>query len=468
MRGSERKYLLCIVVSFALIFCLYGQPTENIDELKPAQLLRFGKNYEKAGDIYGAIEFYSRYYMIKMEKIEVAHKLAKLYKEARNYEKARDYYLRCYMSDPRYIECLYYHAQMLKATGDYDKALEFFTIFKKRYRGRELKKVVDSDIAGCINAKKIKADSLNVTLTHLDETINKAHIEVSPVLMDENTLLFSALREDKVVFYEDKKDKPVRKFYIAKKDPSGKWAFRGELQSPVNSDRFDTGNGAFSPDGKKFFFTRCRTDWQNKVHCSVYMSEVNGNVFSEPVDVTAVNDPVYTTTQPTVGLESRHNREVLYFISDRPGGKGGYDIWYSVYNKRKETFERPRNAGIKINTEGNELAPYYDPSTRNMYFSSDGWPGLGGKDIFESTGELTKWLKPVNAGFPVNSSYDEIYYYISKNKTDAFFTSNRPGTIPLQNPTCCDDLYNVLYEDKIILDMMGRVYEITGDSLPES
>mgnify|MGYP002397765915 CR=1 FL=1 len=461
MKGINRIILVFPLMLFAFILC--AQPDPNIDNLKPNKLLKFGKNYEKAGDIYGAIEYYHRYYMIKMEKIEVAHKLAKLYMKSRNYEKARDYYLRCYMSDPRYIECLFYYAKMLKMTGDYDKAMEYFEIFKKRYKGRELRKTIKEEIESLEYAQKLRKDSMDVEIEHFNPSINKAHIEFNPIIYNDNTLIFGALREDKVNYYSKDEQKPKRKFYVAKKQGQD-WKFAKEFDGPFNSDVYNTGNGSFSPNGKRFYFTRC-TEKNMKMHCKIFVSEKDSSKkWQEPEEVPVINDPIFSNTQPTVGKESKRGREIIYFISDRAKGRGGLDIWYSEYDPKKESFSKPKNAGRKINTEKDEITPYYSNSDRKLYYSSNGLPGMGGFDIFRTTGEQRKWLKPVNIGFPVNSFTDDLDYTITKDKTTAYFTSNRPGGTPLQNETCCDDLYSVLYKDRVEIKFNGIVYEIKEEN----
>ena len=103
-------------------------------------------------------------------------------------------------------------------------------------------------------------------------------------------------------------------------------------------------------------------------------------------------------------------------MSDRPGGKGGTDIWYFLYDKTKDRYSRPRKAGSKLNTVGNEMTPYFDMTTHTLYFSSDGYPGLGGLDIFKTTGELNKWSPPLNMGYPINTEADDLYFTISKNR----------------------------------------------------
>ena len=178
-----------------------------------------------------------------------------------------------------------------------------------------------------------------------------------------------------------------------------------------------------------------------------------------------INEPYYTATQPAIGYTSKSNLEVVYFVSDRPGGRGGLDIWYTYYDPRKKDYVQPRNCGSKINTSGDEMTPFYDLVTRQLYFSSTGHPGLGGLDIFKSMGELRKWYPVENVGYPINSSYDDLYFNISKNREDGFLVSNRPSPNSFRNPTCCDDIYQYRWTDFIRVAVQGTIYPVEAEKM---
>src|SRR5207244_4005423 len=123
-----------------------------------------------------------------------------------------------------------------------------------------------------------------------------------------------------------------KKFYTAKKQ-NGKWLYSGEFDPMFNKEGYNNGNGAFSTDRKRFYFTRCKKNWKNKMLCSIYVSHKGEDgSWSEPVALDKnINESKYTSTQPAVSIESVKQNEVVYFVSDRPGGKGGLDIWYFIY-----------------------------------------------------------------------------------------------------------------------------------------
>ena len=112
----------------------------------------------------------------------------------------------------------------------------------------------------------------------------------------------------------------------------------------------------------------------------------------------------YWESQPCLSVTGRS----LYFVSDRPGGKGGYDIWIS--NKVGNNWARPYQAGDSINTKWNENSPVLHFDQRTLYFRSDGWPGFGSYDLFVSyKNKLNKWGSPINLGYPINDFKDQGY-----------------------------------------------------------
>jgi outer membrane protein OmpA-like peptidoglycan-associated protein len=323
-------------------------------------------------------------------------------------------------------------------------------------------------ISGCTLSDKSLDSSSSLIITHLDSSINKAHIEFSPIAINDSTFIYASLKLDSSQFFanEDIEKIPVRKFYVGEKR-GDKWKYKSPLAGPFNEPGVNTGNGAFCPDKKHFYFTKCNKEGNSKVNCAIYMSINKGGHWSTPEKLDdAVNLSPYTSTQPAVGTESKGKKEILYFVSDRPEGLGGLDLWYSVYNPRDKTFKKPKNLGNGINTNGDEYTPFYEEETRTLYFSTDGWPGIGGLDIFKSNGELTQWTQAQNIGKPINSSYDDLYYTLDEERKTGFFTSNRPGGVALENATCCDDIYSFERKHITAVVVAGKIkLENSAESL---
>jgi len=469
--STEKIWTLLLFLCLYHYTPSYAQNKPDISNLKPWQLKSFAKNSVRVGDTYSAIHYYERLMELIPENINNAYKLADLYRNSRDYVKAEKAYEDCYNKDKiKFVDALFYHALMQKMNRKYDKAKDNFLKYVKESGKKgnpELKKQAKNEISGCDYYKSVKEAPEQIHINHLDATINKAHVEFSPLPLSETELLYGSLVADSVKYYSvnDSMDLPVRKFYKANKSGPSTWT--GGLDSPLpfNDEKINTGNGAFSADRKRFYFTKCEPNWQNKMICSIFMSRFENGKWSEAIKLNKqINTPNYTATQPAVGIESKNKSEVLYFVSDRKGGRGGNDIWYAVYDPKKKEFREPRNAGSKLNTPGNEMTPYYDMESHTLFFSSTGWPGIGGLDVFSSVGEIKTWTPPKNFGPPLNSSADDIYFIRGINKEEGFFVSNREGGVSLQSATCCDDIYTFKYKKYIHLAISGNIFEVVDTS----
>jgi OOP family OmpA-OmpF porin len=470
--GTKKQYFIAVLLLSMFAFSLRAQDTVDIKKLKPQELKRLGNGAVKQGDYTTSIDYYAQFMKLKPSKGKVAFKLAESYRNTRDYVNAQEWYDKAYKLNPDNAMAGYYYALMLKMNGNCDKAKVEFAKFKKQGGvSVDLKKQIKNEIAGCDSFITYTKSVAKISVTHLDSTINKIHVEHSPLMLDSNTLLYSSVRTDKKVYSLTTKTDTVvgayKKFYVAKKQ-DGKWTYNGEYDAVFNKEGFNSGNGTMSQDGKRFYFTRCKMNTRNKMICGIFVSTKDDKgEWSEPVSVNeSVNNPKYTATQPTTSVESVKQNEVIYFVSDRPGGKGGLDIWYFVYDFKKKTYGEPKNAGGKVNSTADEMTPYYDQDNRMMYFSSNGWAGLGGLDVFKIVGEMKRFAAPENIGAPVNSSSDDLYYVDGKDKADGFFVSNRKGgTAPKKNPTCCDDIYAITRLEYLHLNVKGTALDEKGNPL---
>ena len=442
-----------VILFMAIIGLANAQVVDSaIVDLKPKQVYKAGKKAELAGDFYAANE----YYKISAEKKEEHWKsfsgVARTYYFARDYENAELAYRAFFQKWPEdgLMEHFYY-GFTLQHLQKYAEASDQFKRFKKIYDKRDakaMKKMARIQMLACDSASSVLNRSQKIHIQNVGGEINKAHMDYSPIPVNDSTFYFISVRTDTII-YKVKGDSsqtiPKRTVYEAKKKSGTElgWEFIEEVDAPFNMDEIQTNNGCFDLYSSFFYYTLCEPNWKNKMICALWRVEYFGaNDWGTPEKLPEpINLKDYTTTQPTIGVESKKGYTAVYFISDRPGGKGGMDLWVCIYDAKKQLWKEAKNCGAKINSVGNEMSPYWDDSTKTMYFSSNGYPGAGGLDIYKNKGQIKSWSKAINLGAPFNSSYDDLYYTKNQDRESGYFVSNRPGAVSVKGPTCCDDIY---------------------------
>jgi tetratricopeptide (TPR) repeat protein len=447
---KSSRYLLFAIVMLILFSGYSSAQKFKTFNISSNQLRKYGESALRAGDHYTAVKYFSQYASRKPDNADIVLLIAELHEKNREYDKAASNYLRAYHMDPDENKKAFYHyGVMTKMLGDYKKAAdslnEFIDIYRDEDDYREYRKYANTEIDGCNMALALIDDMLKkkVDVVLLDESINKAHVEMSPMYMNNDTIIYASLKTDRVEYFDikDSASWPVRKFYMATRDGDN-WKHYQEYDGPFNTEGVHTVNGTFSPDGKRFYFNQCYMYKVNRVKCDIYISDKVNNVWRAPEKLPEpVNLPDYTSTQPTIGISDKDDSEVIYFVSDRPETKGGTDIWYTVFDTVDNKFSSVRNMGRRINTERDEITPFMDNETGIFYFSSNGLTGLGGFDIYKTEQVNGKYDYAKNIGIPYNSSADDIYFVLHKNQYEGLFVSNRENELNVKNETCCDDIY---------------------------
>jgi hypothetical protein len=223
-----------------------------------------------------------------------------------------------------------------------------------------------------------------------------------------------------------------------------KWKKVKELDTTIDATNLHNANTCFSADYKQMIVSRCIAKNASDYTCELYVSNYVNNTWQplerlpEPINLKGTN-----TTQPSFGEVNK--KPVLFFASNRNGGVGNLDIWYS-YKKQDGSFEEPINCGKKINTPDDEITPWFVNASNTLYFSSTYHKGLGGFDIFSSTFIDSTFTEPQNAGYPINSSFNDIYYSVNKTHDRAYLSSNRIGSFFENKLNCCNDIYRFSIE----------------------
>ncbi len=446
-----RARLLCLIM--VLIVSGVSGQIRNTDRLSPAKRFKMATLLLNEGSYYNSSQELEKLVKVSPDNIDYLTKLAEAYFLARNYEKAELLYEKLAKRDNKKEITLarFRYAECLKYNGKYDEALGQFEIFIKagRYRPADKKPYklyAAQEVKSCAFALQNIEVNDEHTVVHAGNILNSAYSDFSPVRKGD-TLIFASLATDTVAEISTvvPNTRHVR-LYMSYKEQN-EWVEPVPIFGAVDHEFMSTANAVFSSDSRRIYFTRCQNVGAAR-HCQLYMSRMEDGKYSKPVKLPMVNAKGYRSTQPHIARiqTSKSNYEVLFFASDRKGGSGGMDIWYSILDKDGKPG-RPVNAGKHINTVRDEITPFYDVSSQQLYFSSNFHPGFGGFDIFRVAGDLKKQTIPVNLGAAVNSSADDTYFCLH-DKNRGYMVSNRVGGLQLMSPTCCDDIYEVQFVEK--------------------
>ncbi len=338
--------------------------------------------------------------------------LGELYNEARQYEKAKNAFETSFnlKSDAR-ASAYYFVAQSYWNLDDYEyviKALTKFLSFQNLPpEWVENSKHVMSNARFAIEAVK---HPLPFNPVSLGDSINTQYQELFPSLTaDENTLVFMRKDPDGKDWNED--------FYISKYI-NGAWTYARNMGSDLNSPQQD-GAMSITNLGNEMYFASNRSGGFGSV--DIYYSKRKNGRWSVPENLGPTVNSVAWETQPSISADGK----TLYFVSTRPGGFGGSDLWMTIKDA-KGKWTKPINLGPSFNTKYEEQTPFIHSDGQTLYFSSFGHPGMGSADIFycrkDSTG---KWSEPVNLGYPINTKVEENSFTVSLNGKHVYYSREK-------------------------------------------
>ncbi|PKR80391.1 hypothetical protein CW751_09975 [Brumimicrobium salinarum] len=429
---------LYLILSFVLIGCSVNAQ----QDLK--RYLTFAQEKYQDGDYVYALQYYKKALQIDSNSIDILWQYAETLRAYKDYPKAAYYYGKVYEREGAelYPYSLLYYGLMLKQCARYDEALTVFKKAKKTYRRDRrgyLYRKSRTEAQSCVWAKSNQGDSTDHIFEALPSHINTPNAEFGHRLIN-NHLFFSSLRADSISAEEEVYD-PTYSTHLYKSKLQDSTFKEEEIIEDLNWTDAHSGNGTFSLDKKRFYFSYC-SDNGNNYKCRILVAYVEGDRFVD-IDTLGniINHENANTTMPFI--TEWEGGEVLFYASDREGGKGGMDIWYS-FIKDGNQFRKPRNVK-RINTMDNELSPFFDGESQTLYFSSSWYDGFGGYDIFKSKYN-NSFSAPENMMEPINSPANDLYYFQTPSKDTAFFSSNRLGSNFSKNPTCCSDIFMVRKE----------------------
>ena len=433
-----------------------------------ALILTTACNSEKAirkGDRYAAVmeyheaarEYRNAYRKIapkdKAKRAEVAWKMAECYRKGNNPARAAGAYQNAVRYGYPDSTALLYLADAQLENGDYKASQKSYEQF--------LEIAPDSRIAkiGLESAKQSAEWKKNPTryIVKKSKELNGQRSDYCPAYIGEDTTMIVTTSTRKEATGEDLSGITGQKhadLFLTKRDEKGKWQKTEKIESDVNGE-YEDGACCFTPDGKTMYFTRCVTDEQYPRFARIFRSNRSDASWSKPEEVRISSDTLSAYAHPTVSPDGNW----LYFTSNLPGGEGGLDIWRFYIGTSKSMEGILENMGPGINTEGDEQFPAFGPQGE-LFFSSDGYPGMGGLDIYSAVQENDSVWSITNIGAPVNSNGDDFGITFAPGLYRGFFTSNRGDA------RGWDHIYSFMLPETVHT-LRGWVYEKDGYELPE-
>jgi len=313
------------------------------------------------------------------------------------------------------INAYYYFGLALHLNYQFDEAIANYEKFKSYLRPsqKELIADVDRQIQIANNAKALVTAPINVIIKNLGDSINSPYSDHTPVLSaDENTLIFTSRRlgstggdrADDGSFYED--------IYIAYRKSDSTWTTPVSISPNINTSTHEATVG-LTADAQTLLI------YKDSNGGDIYFSTLDGNNWTFPQAMGSdINSPSWETSAcltPDGGT--------LYFVSDRKEGSlGGKDIWKCIKLPNGK-WGKAVNLGPPINTPYDEESPFIHPSGNVLFFSSNGHQTMGGYDVFFSTRDEGNWEQPLNIGYPINTTDDDVFYVTSPDGKRGYYAS---------------------------------------------
>ncbi|TJZ62807.1 tetratricopeptide repeat protein [Sphingobacterium olei] len=324
--------------------------------------------------------------------------LADIHRQTENYIQAIPYYKSVLKLDPNLTPLTKYGlGESLLNEGKYHEAIAYLQDYAKNNLSEKSRMQIDKYIADCLFAIN-HTDRGIVHLQKLPTAINTSDDEYFPKLTADNkTIVFTRKVNNQENFFESELG-------------SNNWSEARKLTGKINSEAFNEGAHCISPDGKYLFFTGCNRP-NGMGSCDIYVSKKENGEWGTPHNLGAPINTKGWESQPAISADGK----TLYFVSNRTGGIGGYDIWKSTLNESGK-WGNPENLGKEINTPFDESAPYIHADNKTLYFASNGWPGFGRLDLFLSHVDTAgNWSHPENLGKPINNHYNQTAIHVSMN-----------------------------------------------------
>jgi len=433
------------LVLFSLSILIFGAASSQGMKYRKAEKLFANYSYSEAKEIYLELD---------SQTTHVNRRLAECNRLLHNNQEAVKFYSTLVNSDSAINLDYYYYSQMLKAQGQYEEAKTWMTKYSELAE-EDSRAQLHSENSNYVNDLLVENKKYSVS----NLAINSEQQDFGPTLYKGKVVFASSREGSKPIERKwNWNGLPFLDLYVAEIKENGDLINEVQLHKKINS-KFHEGPASFNQSGSYMVYTQniYHDDSEdNVIGFQLMSSNFNDGEWSEGVGF-HFNNHDYSVGHPSLSPDAK----TLYFSSDMPGGFGSADIYRTTLND-DGTWGSPENLGKEVNTEGNEMFPYFHPSGL-LYFSSNGRPGLGGLDLFVTKLENGNATRAENLAVPFNSSGDDFSIVLDSNLTHGYFSSNRKGGHG------SDDLYYFERDENLAVSLTVIVLnKKTGEVLPNS
>lgn len=420
--------------------------------------IKKGDQYFAINEFFEAAKQYKRAYSKiapkeRSKRGKVAWKMAESYRKSNYPQRAAGAYQNAIRYKYPDTLAFRYLADAQVETGDYKAAAKNYKIYLEYAPDDRMAQIGLKSAEQSLEWKK----SPTRYIVKRSKELNGQRSDYCPMYVADDTTMIITTSTRKTSKSDDISGVTGQRpadIYLTKRDDKGKWQKTEIIESDINSD-YEDGACAFTPDGRTMYFTRCPIDDQYPRYATIYKSSRNDASWGAPTAVEISVDTLSSFAHPAVSPDG----EWLYFTSNMSGGIGGLDLWRYYIGSNMALSGIVENLGEQINTPGDEQFPSFGPAGE-LFFSSDGYPGMGGLDIFCATTKNDTTWNVVNMLAPLNSNGDDFGMTFTPGLYRGYFSSNRGDA------RGWDHIYSFLLPETLHT-LHGWIYEKDGYELPE-
>jgi len=416
-----------IILSLILLFFtanISAQKDVPFDKkhIKPKETYKSVMDSMNDGDIHFNLGMYKQALLnykypqeVNPENSNLNFKIGICHLNTAHKDMARPFFEKAFTLEKKINADIYYFmGRSYQYEGNWEKAKEYFLQYEKsKYSDETKQHLIECDRAIELSKTPVKVDIINI-----GEGVNTKHSEYSAIISADHSVMYYTGRYPTTTGRGF--DQPLNDWMedIYKSEfINNKWITGENVGAPVNTSSHDA-MVSLSADGQTLFIYRS----ENNNGGDLYICELEGEEWSYP---TPLNKRINTKHHETsVSLSA--DEKTLYFVTSKPGGEGGSDIYTAKLNENGD-WDSIQNIGPILNTDQNEESVFIHPDGKTLYFSSEGHETIGGYDVFYSTLENGEWSAPTNIGLPINTADDDVFFVLDASGKNGYYTSGKIG-----------------------------------------